>query len=35
MMNYQHQMQLLVQRNYEENYFHKLKTRMKIEETRK
>ncbi len=35
MMNYHHQMLLLVQYNYEENCFHKLKIRMKIEETKK
>jgi hypothetical protein len=34
-MDYQHQMLLLGQCNYEENCFHKLKIRMKIEETRK
>jgi hypothetical protein len=35
MLDYQRQMQLLVQCNYEENYFRKLKIHMKIEQTRK
>lgn len=34
MMNYQYRMQLLVQYNYEEDYFHKLKIHRMIEETK-